>query len=200
MNHDDNQEKIELFNEFFTIDHQFSVNICAINDQQVNDYEEFLSIMPTPFKMLSEMASIDQSALRPLQALSGVANQLVNYLNHQAQKIDLLVGYILSQQDDPNARFQGVSFGGGGISFISDKAFELNELVELKIFMQSENCALYSHGEIIDIEQKDGNFNHKVLFHYIRDEDREILVRASLHKQSRQLQELAKQRQQNKSS
>ena len=35
---------------------------------------------------------------------------------------------------------------------------------------------------------------HKVIFHHIREEDQEALVRNSLHQQSKQLQILAQQR------
>ena len=38
--------------------------------------------------------------------------------------------------------------------------------------------------------------HHKVIFHFIREEDQETLVRHSLHQQSKQLQELAQKRKQ----
>jgi len=200
MTANDNQKKLEQFHEFFTIEHQFSINVDRLDSSQIGDYQDFVDRIPAPFKMISNMASLDQAALRPLQALSGVAGQLVEYLNQQAQKIDLLMGYILSQQDDEALRFQGTSFGGGGITFTSKNSFTLNEIIELKIFIQTDNCSIYSFGEIIEIEEKDDMFEHKVIFHSIRDDDREILVRASLHKQSKQLQKLAQQRKQSQNS
>jgi len=194
MSTGDNQEKLEQFNEFFTIEHQFNVNIARLDKNQLGGYQNFIDNMPIPFKMAGDMSALDQAALRPLQALSGIAGQLVDYLNHQAQKIDLLMGYILSQQDEHAYRFQGTSFGGGGITFISDEAFELTEIIELKIFIQMEQCAVFCYGEIIESNEQAGQFIHKVIFHFIRDDDREMLVRASLHKQSKQLQQLAQQR------
>lgn len=188
--------KLEQFNEFFTIEYEFSVNVSLLEKDKTYDYQSFLNQMPTPFKMASDMATLDQAALRPLQALSGVAGQLVDYLNHQAQKIDLLMGYILSQQVEEAHQYQGLTFGGGGITFSSDTKFDLEDYLELKIFIQDDNCAVYCFGEIIDIEQIDNTSVYKVIFHLIRDEDREILVRASLHKQSEQLKALAKKRQQ----
>ena len=52
----------------------------------------FYGIFQCHLKWLSEIHSLDQSALRPLQAVAGVANQLMEYLTHQAKKMDLLVG------------------------------------------------------------------------------------------------------------
>lgn len=199
MTKSDNLQKLEQFNEFFTIEHEFGVNVSLLAKEKTYDYQSFINNMPTPFKMASDMSSLDQAALRPLQALSGVAGQLVDYLNHQAQKIDLLMGYILNQQIEEESHFQGVSFGGGGITFSSESSFNLGEYVELKVFIESDNCAVYCYGEIIEVNKHENDYQQKVIFHFIRDDDREILVRASLHKQSEQLKALSKKRNQTSS-
>ena len=118
--------KLEQFNEFFSIAHEFSINLQAIEQATEHDFEQFIADMPLPFKIASEVATLDHSALRSIQGLTGVANHLVDFLNLQNQKINLLVNYILSQQDEEKSRFKGVKFGGGGIVFTADKAFELH--------------------------------------------------------------------------
>ena len=124
----------------------------------------------------------------------------MEYLNHQAQKMDLLVGYILGQQDNENTRFQALKFGGGGIIFNSNNTniFSTGDFIELKLFFPDENSALYCIGEIVSSELIDSEKQHKVIYHHIREEDREALVRNSLHQQSKQLQALAYQRNQAK--
>jgi len=194
MNNETTEQKLIKYNEFFSIEHEFSINISPVESSKATSYEQFLADMPTPFKMASEMSSIDQAALRPLQGLSGVASQLVEFLNHQSTKIDLLIGYILSQQDDEKHRYQGLKFGGGGLLFTADIAFEVEQLLEMKIFLQNENYAIFCYGEVIEIEQVQNNYLHKVIFHFIREDDREALVRTSLHEQSKQLQALAQLR------
>jgi len=156
--------------------------------------------MPMPFKLASDMVTIDQAALRPLQALTGVTGQLVEFLNHQSHKIDLLIGYILSQQDEEQHRYQGIKFGGGGVKFSAQTAFELGQKLEMKLFLLENNCAVYCYGEVIDVVENTENaqspFQHKVIFHFIREDDREVLVRTSLHEQSKQLQKLSQLRNQ----
>ena len=66
----------------------------------------------------------------------------------------------------------------------------------MKIFLLDEHSAVYCYAEVIDVVQELGAYLHKVIFHFIREDDREVLVRTSLHKQSKQLQRLAKQRNQ----
>ncbi len=196
MNNETIEKKLAKYHEFFSIEHNFSINILPLELTKVASFEQFLVDMPTPFKMASDMKSIDQSALRPLQALSGVAGQLVEFLNHQSSKIDLLIGYILSQQDDEEHRYQGIKFGGGGLLFTANTAFKLAQFLEMKIFLLNQNCAVFCYGEVIEVQQEQESYLHKVIFHFIREDDREILVRNSLHEQSKQLQVLAQQRNQ----
>ena len=189
--------KLMQFDEFFSIKHKFNVNIERLAPDHNIDYQGFVDSIPLPFKIAGDMLSIDQAALRPLQGLSNSAGQLVEYLQHQASKIDMLVGYILSQQDQPENRFVGVQFGGGGVIFNSQQTFSLGEQLILKIFLLEDNCAVYCLGEIVEItEQSNDGCNYKVIFEQIREADREQLVRTSLHQQSKQLQALSKQRNQ----
>lgn len=187
-------DKLDQFNEFFTIEHKFSVNIEPLAAPL--DKQSFEQSIPLPFKLSSDNAQIDQSAFRSIQGLSSVATQLTTYLHHQANKIDLLVGYILSQQDDESKRFEGVAFGGGGFIYRSNEALHLGQQVLAKLFILDENCAVFCHAQIIEITELDGQFEHKLVYHHIQEEDRENLVRTSLHLQSKQLQSLAKKRNQ----
>lgn len=192
--------KLAQFDEFFSIEHDFNVNIVLV-DTPLPSYDQFMQKMPLPFKIASDIVHIDQAALRPLQGVNGsVAGQLVEYLHHQTKKIDLLVGYIISQQNEEKNRFQGHKFGGGGLIFSAEKSFELGQMLELKIFLENNSSAVYCMGEVIEVVTNlgddTGTQQHKVVFHYIREEDREILVRTSLHEQSKQLQTLAKKRNQ----
>ncbi|MFT5756085.1 MAG: hypothetical protein ACI9LM_000797 [Alteromonadaceae bacterium] len=196
MSEQDNHNKLNLFDEFFSIKHLFNINIVQPSPIEMPSFNEFIDNMPLPFKLATDVITLDQAALRPLQALSGVAGQLVEYLNHQTQKIDLLVSYILSQQDEEIHRHQGIAFGGSGVIFKHSKQRKVGEHFALKIFLLEESCAIYCYVEVIDVVENTHEYEHKAIFHHIRDEDREILVRSSLHQQSKQLQLLAQQRKQ----
>lgn len=188
------EQKLAQYDEFFSIEHDFSVNITPIENPDIS-FDEFIANIPMPFKLATDMNTIDQSALRSLQNLGSGASQLVNFLNQQSQKIDLLIGYILSQQDEEQNRYKGAMFGGGGIQFNSKQAFEIGQLLILKIFLLENHCAVYCYGEVIAVRSVENDtMSYKLTFHFIREEDREILVRASLHEQAKQLQKLAKKR------
>ena len=180
--------KLAKFNEYFSISHDFSLNVKQLPTQQHYNYSDFLALIPTPFMLATQVVAIDNIALQPLQTVSGVANQLAQYLTLQSQKIDLLMNYIISQQDEAAYRYQGVRFGGSGLNFIAETPMNINDNVELKLFLNIDNCNIYCHGEVIGIEKIDDSYHHQVLFHHIRDDDRELLVRCCLHTQQKQLQ------------
>jgi len=204
----DREKKLKQFNAFFSINHNFNVNVADIDNQSLPSFEQFMQKMPLPFKIAGDIAHIDQAALRPLQGISSnAAGQLIEYLHHQTQKIDLLIGYIIGQQDLEEHRFQGINFGGGGLIFHSNKPFKLGQMLELKVFLENNSTAVYCMGEVIDTNTNNDDevtpikskiYEVKVTFHYIKEDDREILVRTSLHEQSKQLQALAKSRIRNK--
>lgn len=182
------------YEEFYSVQYQFDINIELLSTDQVPTFEQFNERMPLPFKLASDIVSIDNATLRPLGQIDAVATALVDYLNHQSKKIDLLLGFILKQQDNHSHRYKALSFGGGGISFTSKNAFNDGQLVELKIFLPDENVAIFAIAEIFSSQENDGEFTNKLIYHHIRDDDRELLVKTSLHQQSKQLQSLAKQR------
>ena len=187
--------KHNAFNEFFSIEHRFNINISPLKPEDVN-HESFINNIPLPFKIASEVSRIEQSAINPLPNLKNEASQLVTFLNNQSQKIDLLVSYILNQEDNIDNRFNGTQLGGAGIIFESNNAYNDSTHLALKLFLTQENCAVFCYGEIISEELIDNIYRYKVLFSQIQDEDRETLVRTSLHLQSKQLKKLAQERSQ----
>ncbi len=181
-------EKQAQFNEFFLISHGIKVNVKPLEAGFVlpatDDLDEH---MPYAFRIASEMASIETQALRPLRNLSEHASELVNYLTHQSRKIDLMMSYILHQQDDPNYRFESIRFGGGGVIINHPTPIDIGSAAELKLFVSEEAAAIFCFGEVITCQQESDGYHIAFIFTRIREQDQELLVRASLHLQTLQL-------------
>lgn len=194
------EEKISQFNEFFTIKHPISVNAIQQSDDFVLPDEKALSEhMPYAFRIASDIANIEAKSLRSLRNLSDHAAELAEFLNHQSHKIDLIMSYVLKQEDDPEYQFQGVAFGGSGVTIQSPNEFTIGATCELKLFLDTEASAIFCYGEVIKCEQKetaaDNNDNEYItsfIYTAIREQDQELLVRASLHLQSQQLRKTSK--------
>lgn len=185
-----------IYTEYFQIQHKVRVNLLvggAFNTLPTQ--EQFEAAIPVPFKMASEMKGLEQTMLRPLRQLGDVIAPLADYLKAQSRKIDLLMTYILQGEDDKDDQYETQSYGGGGFTFVSDESFETEQWFTCKLFFDDEAAAVFCYCKLVesdefeveDDEQDTTQHLNKMVFHRIRDDDREIIVRASLHQQSKQL-------------
>ena len=101
------EQKKAQFDEYFSIAHRINANMRPLGeDEVVPDEENLEESMPYAFRIASEMAAIEAQAIRPLRNLSDHAESLADYLNHQSRKIDLMMSFVLHQQDEPEFRFK----------------------------------------------------------------------------------------------
>jgi hypothetical protein len=189
----------EQYHDYFVIEHRIHANIRPL-EGVVPDAEQFLKMIPEPFLMAGELAALDRSALKPLAKLGEMAEELALYLRAQAKKIDIMMRYILMQQDDPQHRCFTHSYGGSALCYYSNCALQPLQLIEVKLFLEQSDGAVYCLAQVIscestDSQAADGQFLIKATLCQSRDEDRELIVRASLHQQSRQLKRKAEMRQ-----
>jgi len=187
------EQKQQQFDEFFSIKHPTKINLVPLaEDFVLPDNDALTDVMPHAFRVASEISELDVKALRPLRALGDKAEDLAAFLNHQSKKIDLMMSFVLQQQDDEQYRFDGIKFGGGGVVLKHHNAMELGLQAELKIFINEEGTAIFCFGEVIACQQHDDEYHITLIFTRIREQDQEILVRASLHVQTQQLRKRAK--------
>ncbi len=179
---------------YFAVQHSAPVNVTPVTMDNPPDEADLANEMPLPFKMASEAALIDASAVRFLHHLGDNAKDLVEYLQLQSKKIDMLLSYILAQQDEPTHRFHTEKLGAGGICYFAKTALPVDSLAQVKIFLSEESAAVYCYGRVTRCEQTTKGQLIEMQFASIREQDRELLVRASLHIQSKQLKLRAEQR------
>ncbi|QJR79507.1 PilZ domain-containing protein [Alteromonas pelagimontana] len=185
-------EKQAQFDEFFMIAHEINVNIKPLPvGSTLPSMSELEEAMPYAFRIASEMSAIEAQALRPLRNLGEQASGLADYLNHQARKIDLMMSYILHQQDEQRYRLRATKFGGGGVIVRSTDAIDIGASAELKLFLTEEAAAIFCFGEVIACQKEADDYHIAFIFNRIREEDQELLVRASLHLQTQQLRKRA---------
>lgn len=204
----------ELYHDYFVVEHRIRINVRPYHGA-VPDDAAFEAMIPEPFRMAGELAFLDKSALKSLNKLGELAEELANYLRMQAKKIDSMMRYILLQQDDAAERFDSIAYGGSALCYQSSQAFAPGTLLEVKLFLADNDGAVYCLASVIscDAQTPDAPENEvdtnaarqstylvKATYSHIREQDRELIVRASLHEQSRQLKRKAEQRAQQQSS
>ena len=189
------EQKQAQFDEYFSIAHCINANVRPLGmDEIVPDEDALEDSMPYAFRIASEMAALEPQAIRPLRNLGDHAETLAEYLNHQSRKIDLMMSFVLHQQDEPEHRFKTVKLGGGGVIIESKEAMDVGTKAELKLFLDAEAAAIFCYGEVITCEQVEDSYHIAFIFNSIREQDQELLVRASLHIQTQQLRKRSKER------
>lgn len=183
------RESIEqLFNDYFQLKQSISMNISLGGQaDSLPEQRAFEHMIPAPFKLASELKSLDASMLRPLRQLGDVIEPLAEYLKAQSRKIDVMMSYILRNEDDETEQFFAESFGGGGFEFISEHQYEIDNWLICKLFFEDDASAIYCLGWVLDKQPADNGFLYRIGFARIREQDHEIVVRAALHMQSKQL-------------
>ncbi|MDA7746029.1 PilZ domain-containing protein [Psychromonas sp.] len=178
-------------NEYFLVQYALSINLHPIDESELpSDQTSFEIEIPGPFRMASDLAQADASILAPLKLNSESTQALWNYLQAQNQKINTLLSYVLTQQDEVQFRYKTEKFSAGGLLISATNDWKLGNLARVKIFLPEESSAIYCYATVTEVTEAACMFSYT----FIREQDRELLIRASLHIQSQQLKDRAKQR------
>lgn len=180
--------KAEKFAEFFQVQEPIKAVLENVEHEQIPTSLDALETdIPPLFRLANEVNTIEQSALRPLRVLGESADELARYLSLQSRKIDLILSHILLQENEKLPSINTHSFGGAGFVVNLSDALEKGQNLRCRLFLEHEAAAIYCYGEVIEVKQEQDTYAHKVLLTLIREADQELLVRASLHAQTRQL-------------
>lgn len=187
--------------DFFTVRDRFPVNLIALDSaDNIPDEDAFIAEIPELFTIASSMAESDQQQLQSIKVEQSSGSALVAFLEQQHKRMNILLGYMLRNEDDPEYRFEGVEYGGGGIRIVNDSPLTEDQTFQAKLFFKEEALAIYCYlrAEKSEPEENGDTYLCTLSFAQIREEDQELLIRASLHAQSRQLKERSKQRREEK--
>ena len=187
--------------QFFSVTHATPVNVIPMpGDFHLPTLEALEAELPEPFRIASSITSIDMVTSRLMRNQNESMHDLVEIVNQQSRKIDMIMGYVLSVQDHPEHRFHTLRFGAGQLTYLHPRQGHgevphLHQIVRLKIFLREEASAIYCYGQVKQLEPSEHGTHVMLDYVRIREDDRELLVRASLHIQSKQLKLRAQDRQ-----
>lgn len=183
-------QQLDVFNQYFQIQEVIKVNLKAVSPHQVpSDVRTLEMTIPPLFKLANEVNTLEQNALRPLRGLGDLADELAQFLKLQSRKIDLIMAHILATEHQDEQQSQTLSYGGGGVVVFDEGDFPLGQHFCTKLFLHHEAAAVFCYSQIILKQPHETGWHYTLAFYQIRPEDQELMVRASLHAQSRQLRE-----------
>ncbi|MDD1794770.1 PilZ domain-containing protein [Enterovibrio makurazakiensis] len=182
--------------EYFSVHAHLKINVEELGDgEHVPSDVEFGREIPIAFRIASDCGVLDSSVEKEIHTLhNDQGHALSKFLTAQNEKINLLLGFMLSQQDDPNLRFQTETFGASSLTFIAKKAFQKGQHLRLKLFLENPPSAIYCYGTVYGCKEKNGKFAVGIKYTRLQEEDRDVLIRAALHQQQKLLRQRALER------
>lgn len=181
---------------FFTVKHALPINIIPLAmDYKIPSVKKLEEELPEVFRVANAVTEIDSQQMNHVSHED--AKALMAILAQQSKKIEIILNYILSSLDEPKYRANTTSFGGDKLTYIGKTLLKTNQPVRLKVFLPEEHAAVYCYGRVKKRAKVKNGFQILVEFESIREMDQELIVRASLHVQSKLLKKRAERKQHN---
>ncbi len=176
-------------NEYFSVHSDLIINVEPLAiDAQLPDMEEFEREIPAPFKIAQECSALDNITENELSFLKqDNGKRLAEYLNKQNQKLDLLLSYLLIQQNDDNFRYKTITFGASKFTFKSHHALSVGQAAKVKLFIEHPASAIYCYAKVTQCIEDECDFRIEMAYQRLRDIDEDLLIKAALFQQQKAL-------------
>ena len=182
--------------EYFTVHHKMTVNVEPLaQDETLPSFEQFEGEIPAPFLVAREFSHLDllnDNARTELK--NNDFRHVIELLDTQNAKLNLLLTFMLSQQDDEKYRHQTLSFGASKFSYAAEGKLPLNAKARVKMFMDHPPAAIYCYGHVENCELKDDRYIVTLKYDLLRDQDEDLLIKAALYQQQKLLRQRSLQR------
>ena len=193
---DDNHERREFFRIDDTVTMSFQALPAATLSKKLEHYQKGLD---NEFTIMGNLAVIGQEMSGVLRKIEHDAPDVARYLKSLDRKIDLLGKAFLtwtSEMADQPA--SAVNLSASGMAFNTSEPTEVGTMLELKLLLPYFT-GLVLLAEVVACEkldaQKDGApvYQTRVSFRYLREADRDVLIRHVLQRQAEALRRARRQ-------
>ncbi|ASU21939.1 PilZ domain-containing protein [Vibrio qinghaiensis] len=177
--------------EFFTVHYGLTANIELLDSAfMLPSKSIFEAEIPAPFIVASEFSQLDAlTESARLELKSSDFKHVVQLLDTQNSKLNLLLTFMLSQQDEPHSRFITSTFGASRFSFRYPSALEIGTQARSKLFLDHPAAAIYCYSSVIDCQADDQHYLITMKYDLLRDTDQDLLIKAALYQQQKLLRQ-----------
>jgi hypothetical protein len=149
------------------------------------------------FTVMSRLAAITAEMTVGLRRIEKRDPELATYLRAVDQKIELIGRALIAQEPELSAETAvPVNLSAGGMCVGVDEAFGTGTLVEVRMLLVPAFTGLVVYGTVVESSpaqtgEAGARYRHlaRIEFTHIREQDRELLIRHLLRRQSAQLRD-----------
>jgi len=192
--HDDNAER----RSFFRIDDTVRLSLRRVPEGELASRLERLEHdLAGNFTVMSSLAAITAQMTVGLRRIENRDPDLAAYLRAIDHKIEIIGRAFLAQEPELSAeKAVAVNLSAGGMCVGVDECFEPGANLEVRMLLFPSFTGLMIYGTVVDCrpaaaDESSGHYDHlvRIEFSHIREQDRELLIRHLLRRQSNQLRE-----------
>ncbi|EEX66884.1 PilZ domain-containing protein [Vibrio metoecus] len=177
--------------EFFTVHHALTINVEPLADPfTLPSHEIFEAEIPAPFVVASEFSQLEQlSDSARMELKNSDFKSVLQLLEAQNSKLNLLLTFMLSQQVDPHSRSATTRFGASQLTYLAKSPLALGQKVRVKLFLEYPAAAIYCYASVIECSQQSEHTLVTLKYDLLRDVDQDLLIKAALYQQQRLLRQ-----------
>jgi hypothetical protein len=181
---------------YFRIDDTVRLSLRAVAESEIaNRLDRLEQDLAGNFAVMSSLAAITAQMAVGLRRIESRDPDLAAYLRAIDQKIEVIGRAFLAQEPEIAAeKAVAVNLSAGGMCVAVDQDFEPGQIVEIRLLLFPSFTGLLLYGTVVEcgdapVEQGHGRRLVRVEFTHIREQDRELLIRHLLRRQSAQLRD-----------
>jgi len=176
---------------FFRIDDYLYITCEKVDEEAFREAaNRVVSGQSEQFLLISDLAAITSEMSVYLRKIESTDPDLSMYLKGLDKKIDLIGRAVMSEQlGINNSTVNAVNISASGMAIMMQQERMPGDKLEIRIVLLPDNAGLLAFGEVINCEKHQDGYLIRVDFTYMRDEDRDLLIRHIMRKQGEMLRE-----------
>ncbi|MGL6170442.1 MAG: PilZ domain-containing protein [Vibrio sp.] len=177
--------------EFFTVHHALTLNVQPLaSDFTLPSHPVFEAEIPAPFVVASEFSQLEQLSDNARSELKNSDfPSVLQLLEAQNAKLNLLLTFMLAQQDDLDLRTSTTSFGASQLTYLAPAPLPLGQKVRIKLFLEYPAAAIYGYASVTECLLQAEHCLITLKYELLRDMDQDLLIKAALYQQQRLLRQ-----------
>jgi hypothetical protein len=185
---------------FFRIDDTVRLSLARVSQHELAERLERLEQdLAGNFTVMSSLSAITAQMTVGLRRIENRDPDLAAYLRAIDQKIEVIGRAFIAQESEVVGEHAvPVNLSAGGMCVGTQEHFEPGDSLEIRMLLFPSFTGLMIYGSVIEVERPTADhgedasrFEHlvRIEFTHIREQDRELLIRHLLRRQSDQLRD-----------
>ena len=191
--------------EYFRVDDAVRLSITPVPEDQLSSvYQRLEQNIANGFTVMSSLAAISAEMAVSMRRIENSDPDVAAYLKALDRKIEVLGRAFIAQESELIAGSAcPVNLSAGGMGMLTNECYHPGQVLEIKMLLFPSFTGILMYGSVVDCipleAEQDPDYRYKlrVAFTHMREQDRDLLIRHVLRRQSKELRKKESVQQEN---